>query len=145
MQFTAAAAAAFLALAGSGLAMPNGRPGADCTFGTYRCTVSGRGIEICTINKVFELVGDCPSGTACSNIGAIPYCQVPPKTVAARNGRDQQPPIGWCGVPGRYECLGETAIQVCGVDNKLVKVGDCPANSHCGNLNGIPFCLDNKY
>jgi len=141
MQFTTVAAT-LLALAGSAVALPNGRPGAACTFGTYQCNVSGRGIEICNVNGVFEAVGDCPAGTACSNIGAIPFCQNVP-AIAARNGRDQQPPAGWCGVPGRYECLGATAIQVCGVDNKLVKVGDCPANSHCDFLNGIPFCLDN--
>ena len=63
----------------------------------------------------------------------LPYCVA--TTAGGGNGTTTK-----C-TPGRYECLGTTAMQVCNYDGVFVKVGDCPAGTKCGLLGGIPYCL----
>ncbi|KAL2174847.1 uncharacterized protein P884DRAFT_271968 [Thermothelomyces heterothallicus CBS 202.75] len=140
MKFTAAA----LALAASAIAAPS-KGSESCQFGTYRCTTPNSGIEICNIAGKWELVGDCPEGTACENLPGgngvvLPYCTNTAK-VQARNGRPGQSPGEKCTTPGRYDCFGPYAIQVCDTQNVLQFVGNCPDRSHCEYLNGIPYCV----
>ncbi|KAK1761002.1 hypothetical protein QBC47DRAFT_356128 [Echria macrotheca] len=118
----------------------------SCTFGTYRCTTPNTGIEICNILGQWELVGPCPSGTACSDLPQngfeLPFCTATAVHKEKRNGRPGNGSPGeHCDVAGQYQCFGAYAIQVCNTSNVLEKVGDCPARSHCENLNGIPFCV----
>jgi hypothetical protein len=46
-----------------------------------------------------------------------------------------------CRIPGKYQCFGKDAIQVCDVQNILRLVGGCPETSHCAYLNGTPYCV----
>jgi hypothetical protein len=142
MQYLAA-----LALAATAAAPPLSPPLNSCTFGTYRCTTPNTGIEICNVFNQWELVGPCPSGTECSNLPqngfTLPFCtnKVKRDEVEKRNGRPGQSPGEPCQTPGKYDCFGPYAIQVCDTQNVLRKVGDCPERSHCDYLNGIPFCV----
>lgn len=84
-----------------------------------------------------QTIGPCPDGSKCSNIGSIPYCQAVPKTKRAGG-----PP--YCATPGAYSCTDDkTGINVCNAQNQLVLNGACPPKTHCGVLNGLPFCVDN--
>ncbi|KAK4132714.1 hypothetical protein BT67DRAFT_450863 [Trichocladium antarcticum] len=152
---------ATLALATLALAAPpttDKRTGTTCQFGTYRCTSPNTGIEICNVSGQWELVGPCPAGTACEDLAqngfTLPFCaaQPPPTPTPTptpppaaqpekRNGRPGQSPGERCQTPGRYDCFGPYAIQVCDTQNVLQFVGPCPERSHCGYLNGIPFCV----
>jgi hypothetical protein len=138
-------AAAVLALAGFAVAAPSTQAEKRdaCTFGTYRCTTPNTGIEICDIYSTWQKVGDCAPGEHCANLPqngfTLPFCTS--NAVAKRNGRPGVDP-GYCATPGQYTCLGATAIQVCDTQHALQKVGDCPAGSHCGYLNGIPYCVN---
>ncbi|KAK4183816.1 hypothetical protein QBC35DRAFT_507238 [Podospora australis] len=123
-----------------------------CTFGTYRCTNPATGIEICTINQQWTLVGPCPSGTSCTNLPqngfTLPFCtNNPPAAPTAvqekRNGRPGQSPGENCTTAGQYDCFGPYAIQVCNTQNVLELVGNCPERSHCEYLNGLPYCVAN--
>jgi hypothetical protein len=146
MKFTTAA----LFLVGSAFAAPSpdGTQAPACTFGTYECTTPNTGIQICDIAGNWELVGNCPNGTACQNIAQngfdLPFCTNTPtkKKVKARNGRGPSPGDK-CQTPGQYTCFGAHAIQVCDVSDILRLVGDCPANSHCSYINNIPYCVAN--
>ncbi|KAL2151169.1 hypothetical protein VTH82DRAFT_6267 [Thermothelomyces myriococcoides] len=135
MKFITAA----IALAASAIAAPSHPGDETCKFGTYRCTTPNTGIEICDISGSWQLVGDCPEGTACNPVDGLPYCTVETK-VHARHGPK---PGDKCSTPGRYDCFGRRAIQVCDTQNTLQLVGYCPKKSHCDYLNGIPYCLDN--
>jgi hypothetical protein len=152
---------AVLALAATALAIPTDLQ-ADttaCTFGTYRCTTPNTGIEVCDISGKFVLVGPCPNGTACENLPqngfTLPFCTNTAKVTRRddRNGNNRRttppPPApkpgDKCQTPGQYQCLGQTAIQVCDVAHILEKVGDCPANSHCAYINAIPYCVLNGF
>ena len=126
--------------------------GETCTFGTYRCTTPNTGIEICNISNKWELVGDCPKGTECTNLQQngyeLPFCTTKAKTIDSRDsghhgGSGGWWPGSWCPTPGRYDCLGWGAIQVCDVTHISRFVGTCPAGSHCAYLNGIPYCVAN--
>jgi len=136
---------------------PRATPTPDCKFGTYRCTTPNTGIEICDISNKWELVGPCPAGTACENLPqngfTLPFCTAkkPTATIAARapaedvekrNGRPGQSPGEKCAEPGRYDCFGPYAIQVCNVQGVLEFVGSCPQKSHCDYLGGIPYCVE---
>ncbi|GAB1319187.1 Carbohydrate-binding module family 19 domain-containing protein [Madurella fahalii] len=139
-------ATALLALAAGAIAHPSEkRTGTECTFGTYRCTTPNSGIEICNIQGKWELVGPCPEGTSCEDLPqngfTLPFCTKP--KVEARNGRPGQSPGEPCSTPGKYQCFGPYAIQVCDTQNVLQFVGDCPNGSHCDYLNGIPYCVAN--
>lgn len=142
---------AVLALAATALAAPpaTSKRTETCTFGTYRCTATNAGIEICDIQGNWQLVGPCPDGTSCENLPqngfTLPFCtnNPTPKTVEARNGRPGQSPGEKCQTPGKYDCFGPYAIQVCDTQNVLQFVGNCPEKSHCEYLNGIPFCVAN--
>ena len=127
-------------------------PNPDCRFGTYRCTSPNTGIEICNVFNQWELVGPCPSGTACENLPqngfTLPFCTAK-KAVAARappvekrNGRPGQSPGEKCTEPARYDCFGPYAIQVCNLQGVLEFVGNCPQKSHCEYLGGIPYCVE---
>lgn len=84
-----------------------------------------------------QTIGPCPDGSKCSNIGDIPFCQAVPK--AKRAGGP-----AYCANPGTYTCTGDLkGINVCNAQNQLVFNGACPDKTHCGYLNGIPFCVDN--
>ena len=125
-------------------------PPADCKFGTYRCTTANTGIEICNVLNKWELVGPCPSGTACENLAqngfTLPFCTssatAKQPAVAPRNGRPGQSPGEQCTEPGRYDCFGPYAVQVCNVQGVLAFVGSCPQKSHCEYLGGLPFCVE---
>lgn len=126
-------------------------PPTDCKFGTYRCTTPNTGIEICNVLNKWELVGPCPSGTACENLAqngfTLPFCtaSATPKSqpaVAPRNGRPGQSPGERCAEPGKYDCFGPYAVQVCNVQGVLEFVGSCPQKSHCEYLGGLPFCVE---
>ncbi|KAK4121978.1 hypothetical protein N657DRAFT_635424 [Parathielavia appendiculata] len=135
--------AAALVLAASAFAAPSEKRTETCTFGTYRCTTPNTGIEICNIQGKWELVGDCPKDTSCQNLPQngfdLPFCTA--NKVQARNGRPGQSPGESCSTPGKYDCFGAYAIQVCDTQNVLQLVGNCPDRSHCEYLNGIPFCV----
>lgn len=140
MKFAAAA----LVLATSVIAAPSTSSKREaCTFGTYRCTADLAGIEICNVQSQWELVGDCPEGLACENLPSggseLPFC-TEPKT-EKRNGRPGQGPGDSCTTPGKYDCYGPYAIQVCNTSNVLEFVGDCPERSHCSYLNDIAYCV----
>lgn len=128
-----------LALAATALAAPT--TGTTCTFGTYRCTTPNTGIEICDIAGQWELVGPCPNGTSCHDLPqngfTLPFCTNNAQKLRARN--DQ--PGDKCTTPGRYQCLGTGAIQVCDTQNVLEFVGNCPAGSHCDYIGVIPYCV----
>jgi hypothetical protein len=137
---------ATLLLAATALAAPSEKRGDRCDFGTYRCTTPNTGIEICNVAEEWELVGDCNNGTACNYVPAngLPYCtnQVKPKPKAdKRNGRPGQSPGEPCQTPGKYDCFGPYAIQVCDTQNTLQFVGKCPPRTNCQYLNGIPYCV----
>ncbi|KAK5651845.1 hypothetical protein OQA88_11614 [Cercophora sp. LCS_1] len=121
-------------------------PPLTCTFGTYRCTTPNTGIEICNISNQWELVGPCPAGTECTNLPqngfTLPFCTTKKTTVTKRNGRPGQSPGETCATPGKYDCFGPYAIQVCNVQGVLEFVGNCPAKSHCEYLGGLPFCVE---
>jgi len=135
--------AAALVLAASAMAAPSEKR-EGCTFGKYRCTSPNTGIEICNVSNQWELVGPCPDGTACQNLPQngfdLPFCTNTAK-VEARNGRPGQSPGEKCQTPGKYDCFGPYAIQVCDTQNTLQFVGNCPERSHCDYLNGIPYCV----
>ncbi|KAL2263209.1 hypothetical protein VTK26DRAFT_7783 [Humicola hyalothermophila] len=142
--------AAVAALAATALAAPPAEKRTKtepetCKFGTYRCTTPNTGIEICNISNKWELVGPCPDGTSCEDLPqngfTLPFCTNKPK-VETRNGRGPSPGET-CQTPGKYECFGPYAIQVCDTQNVLQFVGKCPDRSHCEYLNGIPFCVAN--
>ncbi len=139
--------AAVLALAASAVAAPPQQKRESCAFGTYRCTGDISGIEVCAIDGSWELVGPCPTGTACENLPQngfdLPFCTNSPATAGYSAPAKRDYDGGYCTTPGRYYCLGTGSIQVCDTQNKLELVGDCPKNSHCSNINGIPFCIDN--
>jgi hypothetical protein len=140
---------ATLALAATALAAPQGtvkRTDETCAFGTYRCTDPNTGIEICDIAGQWELVGPCPNGTSCENLAqngfTLPFCtNTPAPATEKRNGRPGQSPGEKCQTPGKYDCFGPYAIQVCDTQNVLQFVGNCPQRSHCDYLNGIPYCV----
>ena len=137
--------AAALVFAASALAAPGPSEARNtCTFGKYRCTNPNTGIEICDIAGNWELVGPCPKGTACEDLPqngfTLPFCTNTAK-VQTRNGRPGQSPGEKCQTPGKYDCFGPYAIQVCDTQNVLQFVGNCPPRSHCDYLNGIPFCV----
>ena len=144
MKFITAA----LVLAATALAAPSEKRGDECKFGTYRCTTPNTGIEICNIASEWELVGPCPDGTACEDLPQngfdLPFCtneaKVEPK-VDKRNGRPGQSPGEPCQTPGKYDCFGPYAIQVCDTQNVLQFVGSCPERTNCQYLNGIPYCV----
>jgi hypothetical protein len=128
----------FLSLTTTALAAalsPPVTPPADCKFGTYRCTTPNTGIEICNVLNKWELVGPCPSGTACENLAQNGF-------TLPRNGRPGQSPGERCTEPGRYDCFGPYAVQVCNVQGVLEFVGSCPQKSHCEYLGGLPFCVE---
>lgn len=147
--------AAVLALAATALAFPSvdKRGDEECKFGTYRCTTPPTGIEICNVTSQWQLVGPCPDGTECSylpqNGFELPFCTNKPKAqdkravLDDRNNRPGLSPGEPCPEPGRYDCFGAYAIQVCDVTNIMRFVGDCPERSHCEYLNGIPYCVAN--
>jgi hypothetical protein len=147
MKFITAA----LILAATALAAPSEKRGDDsdeCKFGTYRCTTPNTGIEICNVANEWELVGDCPNGTACNDLPqngfTLPFCtnEVEVEHKAdKRNGRPGQSPGEPCQTPGKYDCFGPYAIQVCNTRNFLEFVGKCPDRTNCQYLNGIPFCV----
>ena len=140
MKFIVAA----LALAASAVAAPSEKREA-CTFGSYRCTNPNTGIEICNYKGQWELVGDCPDDTSCSNLPQngyeLPFCTNNAPKVKARNGRPGQSPGERCQAPGRYDCFGPYAIQVCNTQKVLEFVGSCPERTHCAYLNSIPYCV----
>lgn len=124
-------------------------PPAECKFGTYRCTNPNTGIEICNVLNKWELVGPCPSGTACENLAqngfTLPFCTssaTKAPAVAPRNGRPGQSPGEQCTEPGKYDCFGPYGVQVCNVQGVLEFVGSCPQKSHCEYLGGLPFCVE---
>lgn len=142
MKFAAAA----LVLAATAIAAPSTTSKRDpetCSFGTYRCTTPNTGIEICNVENQWELVGPCPDGQACEDLSqgdfTLPFCTVP--AVEKRNGRPGQSPGEPCTVPGKFDCFGPYAIQVCNTTNVLELVGNCPDRSHCEYVNEIPFCV----
>ncbi|ROW08636.1 hypothetical protein VPNG_06170 [Cytospora leucostoma] len=123
----------------------------QCVFGQYVCSKDGLSILQCDISGHWvhpprtryiwltyvsnQEIGPCPDGSKCSNIGDIPYCQ------AVSKKRDEPP---YCSNPGTYSCTGDhKGIDVCNAQNQLVFNGACPDKTHCGYLNGIPFCVDN--
>ncbi|CAK7241762.1 MAG: hypothetical protein STHCBS139747_003232 [Sporothrix thermara] len=121
----------------------------QCTFGTYACLADGSGIQICNIQGSWELVGPCPDGTSCEylpqNGYELPFCTSNPNVKRSPDGGADASAYGsyeWCPTPGQYSCDGWSAIQVCNTTHGLEKVGDCPAGSHCGYLNNLPFCLE---
>lgn len=118
-----------LAFAAAAMAAPY-----ECTFGQYVCSKDGLSISQCDISGHWVEIGPCPDGSKCSNIGDIPYCQA----VTQKRG---SPP--YCSTPGTYTCTGDyEGINVCNSQNQLVFNGACPEKTHCGYLNGIPFCVD---
>ncbi|KAJ0124796.1 hypothetical protein N8I77_005784 [Diaporthe amygdali] len=126
MQFTAT----ILAFAAAVAAAPS-----QCTFGQYVCSKDGLSILQCDITGNLVTIGPCPDGSKCSNIGDIPYCQAVPKTKRS---------APYCATPGAYTCTPDLkGINVCNAQNQLVFNGACPDKTHCGYLNGIPFCVDN--
>ncbi|KAG8164262.1 hypothetical protein KVR01_006180 [Diaporthe batatas] len=126
-----------LAFATAAMAVPAHSP--PCTFGQYQCSADGLSILQCDISNKLVLIGPCPSGSKCSNIGSIPYCQNVPKVKRAGG-----PAPGTCSNPGAYTCTDDKkGINVCNAQNQLVFNGACPDKTHCGYLNGIPFCVDN--
>ncbi|KAK4154087.1 hypothetical protein C8A00DRAFT_33112 [Chaetomidium leptoderma] len=135
---------AALVLAASAMAAPSDKR-ESCKFGTYRCTNPNTGIEICDISGQWQLVGPCGKGEACEylpqNNFELPFCTKTPK-IAARNGRPGQSPGEKCQTPGKYDCFGPYAIQVCNTQNVLEFVGNCPTRTHCSYLNSIPYCVD---
>ncbi|KAK3900993.1 hypothetical protein C8A05DRAFT_16769 [Staphylotrichum tortipilum] len=141
------------ALATSALAAPtmSQADNTPCTFGTYRCTTPNTGIEVCDIGGRFEMVGDCPKGTDCQNLPqngfTLPFCTNQP-TVKARD-RNRRPPSpkpgDKCQTPGKYQCFGNNAIQVCDVLHILELVGNCPPTAHCAYINNIPYCVVNGF
>jgi hypothetical protein len=139
MKSTAAALALALALAASAIAAPPERR-ETCKFSTYRCTSPNTGIEICTASGRWELVGPCPKGTACENLPQdgfqLPFC-----TNTANVQSPGPSPGEKCQTPGKYDCAGSYAIQVCDIQNVLQFVGNCQGNSHSDYLNGIPYCV----
>ncbi|KAK4102412.1 hypothetical protein N658DRAFT_495118 [Parathielavia hyrcaniae] len=141
--------AAALVLAASAFAAPSEKRNETCTFGTYRCTTPNTGIEICNVQGAWELVGDCPKDTSCHNLPQngfeLPFCTAADAAAAvrARNGRPGLSPGEPCSTPGKYDCFGPYAIQVCDTQNVMQLVGNCPNRTHCEYLNGIPFCVDN--
>ncbi|KAH8778586.1 hypothetical protein F5883DRAFT_639084 [Diaporthe sp. PMI_573] len=123
-----------LAFATAAMAVP---AHSQCTFGQYVCSTDGLSIKQCDIFGNLVTIGPCPDGSKCSNIGTIPYCQAVPKTKRAG-----APPA--CSTPGTYSCTADNkGINVCNSQNQLVFNGACPDKTHCGYLNGIPFCVDN--
>ncbi|KAK5662336.1 hypothetical protein OQA88_8243 [Cercophora sp. LCS_1] len=116
------------------LATPLTPPPPTCKFGTYRCTTPPTGIEICNVLGKWELVGACPKDTACENLPqngyTLPFCT---NTVT--------PATKTCTTPGKYECLGANAIQICNMGYEYEKVGECAKGERCGYLGGIPYCL----
>src|SRR3569833_149276 len=108
--------AAVLALAASAVAAPSEKRTDSCTIGTYACTADNSGIQICNVQGVWELVGACPSGTACENLPQngfeLPFCT---NKAAKRDYGSGD----YCSTPGRYQCLGYDAIQVCDTSNHL--------------------------
>ncbi len=151
---------AILLLAATAFAAPGEEDddsGKSCKFGTYQCTKDNTGIEICDIAGQFELVGDCPKGTACQELPQngfdLPFCTNKVKKIRAaapapdgHDGHDGQrkkgpQPGDKCTTPGQYQCLGRRAIQVCDIPHVLVKVGNCPKGSHCDYINNIPYCV----
>ncbi|CAK7236772.1 hypothetical protein SCUCBS95973_009724 [Sporothrix curviconia] len=149
MKYTATLIAAATAVA----AMPSFSSAANakrdqCTFGTYACLADGSGVQICDIEGNWELVGACPGGTSCEYLPQngydLPFCTSNPTANKAKAKRDGDAYGGydWCPTPGQYTCDGWSAIQVCNTTNGLEKVGDCPAGSHCGYINNIPFCVE---
>ncbi|KAK1834408.1 hypothetical protein QBC39DRAFT_344078 [Podospora conica] len=138
---------------GAALSPPVVTPPPQCTFGTYRCTTPNTGIEICDVLNQWQLVGPCPAGTACENLPqngfTLPFCTAKkpvaaraPAVVEIRNGRPGQSPGERCTEPGRYDCFGPYAVQVCNVQGVLEFVGNCPQKSHCEYLGGLPFCVE---
>ncbi|ROW06888.1 hypothetical protein VMCG_04030 [Cytospora schulzeri] len=122
-------ATTILAFAAAAMAAPY-----HCTFGQYVCSKDGLSISQCDISGQWVEIGPCPDGSRCSNIGDIPYCQ------AVTKKRDSPP---FCSTPGTYACTGDhKGISVCNAQNQLVFNGACPENTHCGYLNGTPFCVD---
>ncbi|KAK3353745.1 hypothetical protein B0T25DRAFT_545283 [Lasiosphaeria hispida] len=116
----------------------------SCILGGYRCRTPNTGIEICNIQSQWELVGPCPNNTECTNLKQndfdLPFCT---NKIATRNGRLGQSPGERCTTPGKYDCYGPHAIQVCNTQNILEYVGACPAKTHCDYLNGNAFCMAN--
>ena len=110
---------------------------ATCLPGTYRCTTTGpSGIQICSSQGQFVLVGSCSSGTVCQNVGQpggafIPACITPAN------------PGGACTTPGKYECFDSSTIVVCNAQKARQSVGTCPSGTHCGTIGGVPYCLNN--
>ncbi|KAK4143402.1 uncharacterized protein C8A04DRAFT_37413 [Dichotomopilus funicola] len=137
---------AALALAASAVAAPSEKRTDTCTFGTYACSSSNAGIQICNVSNQWEYVGDCPNNTVCKDLEqngyTLPFCTEPEPAVEKRNGRPGQSPGEKCQTPGKYDCFGPYAIQVCDTQNVLKYVGACPEKTHCEYLNGIPFCVD---
>lgn len=151
-------AIAALALATTAIAAPPaGKRSEVCEFGTYRCAAANTGIEVCNVQSQWELVGECPEGTACEDLDqngySLPFCTNKPEEEEGdddgngdhekRNGRPGLSPGEPCPTPGRYDCFGPYAIQVCDTEKTMRFVGNCPERSHCEYLNGIPFCVAN--
>lgn len=136
---------AALALAASAVAAPSERRTEACTFGTYECS-SSTGIQVCDIDNTWKYVGDCGAGEVCKDLDqngyTLPFCTKPTEAVEKRNGRPGQSPGEKCSTPGKYDCFGPYAIQVCNTQNVLELVGDCPQKTHCSYLYDIPFCVD---
>ncbi|KAL2139266.1 hypothetical protein VTI28DRAFT_5453 [Corynascus sepedonium] len=63
------------------------------------------------------------------------------KNKEKEKNKNRPKPGDKCKKPGKYQCFGKKAIQVCDVANILRLVGNCPETSHCAYLNGIPFCV----
>ncbi|KAK3902510.1 hypothetical protein C8A05DRAFT_33800 [Staphylotrichum tortipilum] len=52
----------------------NPQPGDKCTTpGQYQC-LGKTAIQVCDVAHILEKVGNCPAGSHCAYIGAIPYC-----------------------------------------------------------------------
>jgi hypothetical protein len=131
MRYTAAV---LTLLTTAALASPTTPPPPKCTYGAYRCANPPTKIEVCDYYGNWQLDWPCPQGTSCqvlaSGGGMIPYCTTP-----------STPPPTTCTTPGKYECMGTAAIQVCNAAGGYEKVGDCPAGTKCGLLGGMPYCL----
>ena len=58
-----------------------------------------------------------------------------------KHDKNRPRPGDRCRTPGRYDCFGRAAIQVCDVSHILRLVGNCPQTSHCAYINDIPYCV----